>query len=46
MLFVLPWICFIVAAAALAVLIKDYRKEEEMFKDDGTDQETIYSVSA
>lgn len=46
MLFVLPWICFGVAAAVLAVLIKDYREEEEMLKDDGTDQETIYSVSA
>lgn len=46
MLFVLPWICFLGAAAALAVLVCDYRKEEEMFKDDGQDQEVIYSISA
>ncbi len=46
MLFVLPWICFIIAAAALAVLINDYRKEEELLKDDGPDQEVIYSISA
>lgn len=46
MLFVLPWICFIIAASALAMLISDYRKEEELFNDDGTDQETVYSVSA
>jgi len=46
MLFVLPWVCFFGAAAALAVLINDYRKEEEMFKDDRPDQETVYSISA
>ena len=46
MLFVLPWICFIIAAAALAELIREYKKEEEMFRDDGPDQETVYSISA
>lgn len=46
MLFVLPWICFIIAAAALALLIRDYKKEEEMFNNDGPDQEVIYNISA
>lgn len=46
MLFVLPWVCFFIAAAALAVLINDYKKEEEMLKDEGPDKEVIYSVSA
>lgn len=46
MLFVLPWVCFSIAAAALAVLIKDYKKEEEQMKNDGADQEIIYPISA
>ena len=46
MLFVLPWVCFIIAAGALAMLIHDYKKEEEMLKDDGPDQEVIYNIPA
>ena len=33
MLFVLPWICWFGAAAALAVLIHDYKKEERALKE-------------
>ena len=46
MLLALSWICFFGAVAAAAVLINEYRKEEEMFKDDGPDQEVVYSISA
>lgn len=46
MLMIISWIAFFIAAGALAMLVRDYKEEEEYYRDRGEHNETIYPLSA